>query len=121
MDSDEFNRAAERYYREDLRRRHMEEALGFLAEDLPGTDRRAAHAPAVHRALQFVLAGQGPSEFLARTRADALEERLPLETLRRLIFVLIAHIALVKAECGHTLAKDGIHDHDPPVYRAGNE
>ncbi|NPV03813.1 MAG: hypothetical protein HPY67_03675 [Syntrophaceae bacterium] len=121
LDSDEFNRAAERYYREDLRRRHMEEAFGFLAEDLPGSDRRGIHAPAVHRALRSVLAGQGPSEFLARVRADALEERLPPETLRRLIFVLIAHIALVKAECGHTLAKDGIHDHDPPVYRAGNE
>jgi len=121
MDSDEFNRAAERWYREDLRRRHMEEALGFLAEELPRTDRRASYAPAVHRALQFVLAGQGPSEFLARTREDALEDRLPLETLRRLIYVLLAHIALVKAECGHTLAGDGIHDHDPPVYRAGNE
>lgn len=121
LDSDEFNRAAERWYREDLRRRHMEETLGFLAEDLQGIDRRAPYAPAVHRALQFVLAGQGPAEFVARARGDALDERLPPETLRRLIFVLVAHIALVKAECDHALAKDGIHDHDPSVYRAGNE
>jgi len=121
LESDEFNRAAERYYREDLRRRHMEEAFGFLAEDLPLADCRGIHAPAVHRALQFVLDGQDATEFLARVRDDAMDERLPLETLRRLIFVMLAYIALRKAESGHILKKDERRDHDPPVYRAGNQ
>ena len=121
LDSDEFNRAAERYYREDLRRRHMDEAFGFLAEDLPLADCRSIHAPAVHRALQFVLGGQEASDFLACVRGDAVDERLPLETLQRLIFVLLAHIALRKAESGHILKKDERRDHDPPVYRAGNQ
>ena len=73
LDSDEFNRAAERYYREDLRRRHMDEAFGFLAEDLPLADCRSIHAPAVHRALQFVLGGQEAADFLARVRGDAVD------------------------------------------------
>jgi hypothetical protein len=121
LDSDEFNRAAERYYREDLRRRHMEEAFGFLSEDLPLADCRGIHAPAVHRALQFVLDGQDAAEFLARVKGDAMDERLPLGILRRLIFVMLAHIALKKAESGHILKEDGQRAHDPPVYRAGNQ
>jgi hypothetical protein len=97
----------------------MDEAFGFLAEDLPLADCRSIHAPAVHRALQFVLGGQEAADFLARVRGDAVDERLPLETLQRLILVLLAHIALRKAESGHILKKDERRDHDPPVYRAG--
>ncbi|MCX7636128.1 MAG: hypothetical protein N2Z74_10345, partial [Syntrophales bacterium] len=121
LDGDEFNRAAEAYYREALRKRHMEEAFGVLGEGLAKIDQRAGHDPAVYRSLRFVLAGKEPLAFLDLTRGDALAERLPLETLRRLIFVVMVHIALMKAESERCAAKHGVHDYDASVHRAANE
>jgi len=121
LDGDAFNHAAERYYRQELRRRHMEEAFRILTDDLRAADSRCHFAPSIHRALYFLLGGRNPVEFLTHVEREALEERLPLEMMRRLIFVLLAHIALKKAESGYLLGKENTFTNDSSVYRAGNE
>lgn len=121
LDGDAFNHAAERYYREDLRKRHMEEAFGTLTEDLRSADNRRLFDPATHRALYFLLGGRNPADFLTHLKRDAIEERLPLEMMRRLIFVLLAHIALKKAESDHALGREDTVNNDSSVHRAGNE
>lgn len=122
LGGDEFNRAAERYYREDLRRRHMEEAFGTLVEGLKRADFRSPLAAGIHRALRCAAGGREPADFLALVKNDAMNEgRLSLETMRRLIFVLLAHIALKQAGSRRALGEKGIECDDSPVCRAGNE
>ncbi|MBN2466691.1 MAG: hypothetical protein JXD19_00955 [Deltaproteobacteria bacterium] len=123
LDGDEFNHAAESYYRENLRNRHMAEAFELMMKDHILADHRGIHihAPAVYRARKVILGGQPPLDFLARVKKDAMEERLPLETLQRLIFIVVAHIALRKAEKKSIHNQEVTEKHDSRICRAGNE
>jgi hypothetical protein len=93
LDARDFNRRAETYYREDLRRRHMAEALDLLAEDLRILDRRAQADERIAASLRGVLGGREPAPYLARLTDDLLEERAPLEEVRRLIWLVLTSIA----------------------------
>jgi hypothetical protein len=117
LDATEFNLRAEAYYRDELRRRHMEEALQFLADDVRTLDRRATGGLAA--ALRSVAGEQGAASVLAAARADILHERVALEDLRRVatIAVLSIHHDAVEAEAAlHGSA--ALADDAAPVHRA---
>ncbi|MCX7981752.1 MAG: hypothetical protein N2572_02430 [Syntrophales bacterium] len=121
LDSREFNLAAEKYYRDILRRRHMEEAFEFLAEDLKKIHKKAAYAPSIYLALCSLLLDHNPSEFLTRIKEDAIEDRLPLPILKRLILIITASILLTKAEYEKKIAEKRLYGTNTSVYRTGNE
>jgi hypothetical protein len=109
----EFNGAAEQCYRETLRRRHMEEAFRFLAEDLASADGEAAAV------LHDVLHGEEPDAFLTRVQSDALDERLPAEQLERLLGLVLYRVWR-DTENAATYLKSPLEDtHAAPVRRAG--
>jgi hypothetical protein len=88
-----FNQGAEKYYRETLRRRHLMEALRFLEEDcLKAGLRSTGMDEKTGDALCSVLGGMGAADFLRKVKRDFLEERLPVEILRRLINLVIVTI-----------------------------
>jgi len=88
-----FNQGAERYYRETLRRQHLMEGLRFLEEDCLQADQKSAGMDERTReALGSVLGGMGAADFLRKVKKDLLEERLPVETLRTLINLVIVTI-----------------------------
>ena len=89
----EFNLAAERYYRDTLRRRHTEEALAHLEEELQRLDSgRTPVDMATREALRQVLGGKSALEFFVSLRPQLLADQIPeqeLGTLIRLLLVLV--------------------------------
>jgi hypothetical protein len=118
----DFNRGAEAYYREKLRRKHMNEALQFLEEVLVRLDRRADRGgDGVAAALSAVTVGKSGAEFVRRVRKDLLDERLPAETLRQVIALVIACVCDEEARStGFLEGKGSNADDRASVHRAGN-
>jgi hypothetical protein len=121
-DATEFNIAAERYYRSVLRKKHIEEAITFLAEDFKSMDSASgALGPAAKEAARYLLQDRGAGEFLAGIRDDLIAETLPRNALITLIklFVIAVHNDTIESE--RTLATTQRNDTDPtPIRRAGN-
>ena len=81
-----FNRAAERYYRERLRKKQTDEALKLLEEDLRNLDSRILHGDGFLREILHSMVGnRSASEYLSVARADILDERAPENIVRTLI------------------------------------
>lgn len=116
----EFNLGAERYYRSTLRRRHTEEALGFLAGECSILDREHVSLDGdLRKALLVVLQGQEASRFVEAAKEDVLFERADIPTLKRLM-----NLVLLKVYHDETIASHSVDDQrsdrdGAPVYRAG--
>lgn len=89
LDADEFNLAAERYYRQDLSLRHLAEGFHALNEAIAGIDGTAEVSPRIREILQSVLGQHTAREFLASIRADVLRGSLPSEQLQRLAWLML--------------------------------
>jgi hypothetical protein len=86
----EFNQAAETYYRDTLRMRHMEEALDRLQEDLLAIDRSHDDADRVFmEQVTAVIGRQDAGSFVQAIRPSLLCEELPVSTLRQCIHLLL--------------------------------
>ncbi|NPU84549.1 MAG: hypothetical protein HPY65_08660 [Syntrophaceae bacterium] len=86
----EFNRAAEAYYRQDLRILHMKEAFRFLEEKvamLGAANRRLR--PGSGQALRVVLGDRDPLEFLDLARRGVLEETAAEPVLLNLLLLMV--------------------------------
>ena len=70
LPADEFNQAAESWYRDTLRRQHLEEALDFLAEDVERL-------------------GLGEGKWLANRRQALLTDECPPQDLRRFLSLVL--------------------------------
>jgi hypothetical protein len=89
----EFNLAAEKYYREHLRKRHMEEALAILETDFMRLDSHTICGTCLFReGLQSLLGNRNALTFLNAVRKDVLEERAPEAVLRKLIHLTLLTI-----------------------------
>ena len=117
MDSDAFNSAAENYYRGDLKRSHMLEALLFLREDCRMIDKGILSSnDSLSKTLRFILNDSGAMQMLDILKDDVVEERVNLEHLTKLI-----HLVLVVEYIDQLAAKHEEAEDDPaPVYRTGN-
>jgi hypothetical protein len=94
VSGEEFNRAAERYYRDDLRKRYMEEALSVLQEEFKKLDSHILCEDCFYQsAHKSLLGGRSAAEYLIRVEKDLLEENIPIDTIRKLIHLtlLIIH------------------------------
>jgi hypothetical protein len=90
LSADDFNQAAEKYYRDTLRRKQMEEGLDLMekslaAIDTPNTWRQGRY----NRPLYQILRGRNAREFLARQRQALLSEMASDETLAKLIQLFV--------------------------------
>jgi hypothetical protein len=88
-----FNQAAERYYRDDLRKAHMEEALGVLQEEFKKLDSHILCEDCFYQsAHKSLLGGRSAAEYLIRVKKDLLEETLPIDGIRKLIHLTLLAI-----------------------------
>ena len=86
----EFNMAAEKYYREDLRKRHIEEALPILEHDFMKMDSHIICGDCLFReGLASILSHGSSTSFLANVRKDLMKEEAPEEALRKLIHLTL--------------------------------
>jgi hypothetical protein len=117
MNSDEFNSAAENYYRNELRKRHISEALSILREDLSIIDGSVLGVnDSPSKALGFVLGGLKGTSLIDRLRNDVVEGRASLEHLVKLIHLILVVEHIDRLTSNYNEADDG----PAPVYRAGN-
>ena len=84
----DFNLAAERYYREELRLRHCEESLNFLAADLQALEDKDMTAE-LRPALRYVLSIEHPVSYLDRLRRTLLRGEAGETELLRLIYLIL--------------------------------
>ena len=117
----EFNTGAERYYRTTLRRRHMDEAFGFMAQDCSALDRGQTSLDESHRkALRVILQGQEAFRFVAAAKEDVLHERADIPTLQRLMNLILLKVSIDEVAAAQQSDKQrSVPDDAAPVYRAG--
>jgi hypothetical protein len=93
LDAEEFNRAAETYYRNLLRRRHLDEAFRFLSRDAREMELGRLRDEDVAGALRVILPDQRPSEFVAAVKHEVMEEEVSIDELVRLINFVVTSLA----------------------------
>lgn len=117
MDSDDFNSSAESYYRDDLKRHHIQEALLSFREDLRKIDKSVFSTDdALSKALRFILQDLGVIQLFDLVKDDVAEERISLENLIRLLYLVL----IVEYIDQRTVKNEEYEDDPAPVYRAGN-
>jgi hypothetical protein len=86
LSADDFNESAEVYYRGALRRRHVQEAMDLVLEDLDRLDDWHSDGNSVYRQrITEVIGRRSASEFLSSVREGILWETLDETQLRRCI------------------------------------
>ncbi|MGH7369645.1 MAG: hypothetical protein ACREIN_02010 [Candidatus Methylomirabilaceae bacterium] len=117
LDARDFNQAAERYYREQLRRRHLDEAFRILRQDFKALEAGWGGGENGVEPLRMIREGQRPLEFLSTVEDDVVAERVSVENLRRLMnLVLISlHRDIRRAEAD--LGETGWRDDQPTSIR----
>jgi hypothetical protein len=116
----EFNLAAERYYRETLRRRQFTEGIALLEEDLRQLERQAQDDDVCRQSLRQLLPGRSTVDFLNAIRNDLLIGRASLTELRTLIGLVVLTVERDEAYAAHALAPSmEVSEHGTPIYRAG--
>ena len=93
LSADKFNQAAEKYYRSDLRNRHIQEAFGLLAEDMVKLDSASdGLRQDIRSLLNGILREGNIAKFLADAERDVIEETASEETLAKLASIILVHI-----------------------------
>jgi hypothetical protein len=86
----EFNGAAERYYRTDLRRHHLSAALDLLRADLNAMDDWPAwRSGRYNAAMLYLFKGRSADQFVVDAGPDLMADRLSPEALKTLILALV--------------------------------
>lgn len=119
--AEQFNQAAEDYYREILKVSHLTEALEYFERDLQRLDQAACRGDnAMIAALEYNLNGQSAISFLTNIKHDLLADELDIESLQRLINLLIFSIHRDQARADRVLQNNKAKDEPAtPIYRAG--
>ncbi|HRT26814.1 MAG TPA: hypothetical protein P5573_01725 [Syntrophales bacterium] len=92
LSAKEFNSAAERYYRERLRKRHLTEALQCLEKGLRKIERCSDDADSASiLALRATLGNRRLQDFLRPIEEDVVEDRVSLGDLVKLIHLSLIH------------------------------
>jgi hypothetical protein len=87
MEAREFNRAAEEYYREDLRRQHLREAVAHLREDIAELERVACSE--VKACLRHGVRLQDTARFVAGIEGRLPQDDLSLHEISALLNLLV--------------------------------
>ncbi len=90
----EFNGAAERYYRGDLRRLHIREALDLLEEDLRDMETSPPEkgGPSLRQALSSATGGREAHRYLREARQSITEGVADADALKTLLRITIASL-----------------------------
>lgn len=87
LEAREFNRMAEAYYRENLRCRHLREAIAHMREDIGELERTAVGE--VRGALRHGVRIQDPERFLAGVEERIVSDQLSLHETSSLLNLMI--------------------------------
>ncbi|GFE60492.1 hypothetical protein [Geobacter sp. AOG2] len=119
LKSRDFNVGAERYYRETLRRRHIEEAFRFLEVECRRFGQESAMLDdGVRKALRFTLQGQDAARFLETVKESVLLEQADITSLQRLMNLILLTVSCEEKQITQE-SNDigGCQEHATPVHR----
>ncbi len=86
----EFNQAAENYYRNTLRKKCLREGLDRAQAEMAALDSRSDQLdPRIKTALTALAAEISPIQFLSAVKEQAINERISLNDLRKLINLIV--------------------------------
>jgi hypothetical protein len=109
MRGDEFNAAAESFYRKQLKKEQMAQALDVWCEQVRQLDGLAAWRSGVYnQALLSVLKGKDAAAFIGSLRSAVLAEDLPTGSIKRLIHLLLLTLDHMRRQSQTVFSKD--HD-----------
>jgi hypothetical protein len=109
MRGDEFNAAAESFYRKQLKKEQMAQALDVWCEQVRQLDGLAAWRSGVYnQALLSVLKGKDAVAFIDSLRSAVLAEDLPTGSIKRLIHLLLLTLDHMRRQSQTVFSKD--HD-----------
>ncbi|MCX7966617.1 MAG: hypothetical protein N2596_08335 [Syntrophorhabdaceae bacterium] len=90
LSGDEFNIEAEKYYRNTLRRKHLEEAYSVVLDEFKKMDSHLLCSGCAFKdSLKSILGDLSATLFLLKRKKDLLEEKLPEDEIKRLIQLIV--------------------------------
>jgi hypothetical protein len=93
LKAEDFNLLAENYYRNQLRRSHLDEAFHLLLEDLRALELiEANYDDELKEALQSILRGSSATEFAREIKSKIIEERASEDEIQKLINLILLSI-----------------------------
>jgi hypothetical protein len=96
---DVFNRDAEHYYQETLRKQHMAEGFKILISEFSGMDLWAGFREPVFRdIIHTILPDTDMDHFLKQVKHPLMAHDLPAEQIKKLLFLIILYVNM---EAGH--------------------
>ena len=97
MKGDEFNSAAEVFYREQLKKEHMDQALDEWCDQVRQLDGPASWRSGIYnQTLYSLLGGDDAADCIEKTRPDLLSEKLPVPAIKKLILLLLLTLDYIK-------------------------
>ncbi len=118
MKGDEFNKAAEDYYRNDLRKDHLREAWQFFEHDVQqmksSTERDKG---TICCSLHEILTGHDVMDFVTRCKENVIEEQVSADVLEKLLHLLILTIHADGAQSNMVLTDKSRDDFAPTKKR----
>ncbi len=118
--ADEFNLAAEKFYRDKLRKKHIEEAISFLEDDILKLEQYADTNESLREALRTINGGNKVVEYLRSMKVRVLDESLTSEELRNLIHVILITVSVDRKHYDAMIRRPWEKDDTPSIPRAGN-
>ena len=118
LNGEDFNLAAEQYYREYLREKHMDESVRLFIDDLSKQEKDLyLHDGDLRAVLEEVVPKGSAVQYVMNTAKDLIKGCLPVQETSRLIqLVILAE----HAEVAEERSERGMHG-TTPVHCAGNE
>ncbi|BBO93116.1 hypothetical protein [Desulfosarcina ovata] len=121
LSSDEFNSAAEKFYREDLKKEQIEQALDVWTEQVRHLDGMSTWRRGIYnQALFSVLGGKDAATEIRNRRSAVVNEALTTPALARLIHLMLLTLTHMKRNPRSGSPNDGVlPDHatdTPPVH-----
>lgn len=118
--AEDFNAAAERYYRSTLKRRHIAEAIEVIREDFRAIDAYRADERCLE-AVRYAARDSTASHLLKVMRDDMLNEKAPVEALRTMINLVLITIHREAAVTEKLLGERTSNEENPAsIHQAGN-
>ncbi|MGE4343769.1 MAG: hypothetical protein AB7F20_05715 [Geoalkalibacter sp.] len=112
----DFNVAAEKYYREELRSRHLMEAFEALSKDLEALAKSGPRD--LLRAMEAILPGDAIAGFLRRACLEVLEGRADPSLLQRLIGLTLCAVEWDSRRATRDPVQGAKNASSPSIHRA---
>lgn len=117
LDARGFNQAAETYYRDRLRRRHLDEGFRLLEQDLRALETSCADGKEVASAVRTILHDRNSSEFLSTVKPKVMADKISMEDLERLLNLLVISLHCDMRDAESNLGEGIPLDDEPTSVR----